>query len=171
MGSGANGSYGSGGSGSQPYAPSYHVVEQELLNDKKDPNIYNKQTGYFKNPLAASIQDSIVNGQVQMNGRSAHGTYTYVMDSSGNIIFGKRYNPNNSNSRAPHPTLIGGKDPTVQCAGMIHFDKGRITWFNNDSGHFRPNSKSLEKVETAMNKLQNTNPNIFSKNYTGGRNR
>ena len=171
MGSGSSGNYFGTKGGSQPYAPYYHVVKQELSKDKKNPDIYNPQTGYFKNPLAANIQDSIVNGQVQMNGRSAHGTYTYVLDLSGNIVFGKRFNPNNPNGRAPHPTLIGGKDPKVQCAGMIHFDKGRISWFDNDSGHYRPNSKSLEKVEKAMEKLQKTNPKIFSKNYTGGRKR
>lgn len=31
----------------------------------------------------------------------------------GNIIFGKRINPNNPQKRAPHPTLIGGVDPKI----------------------------------------------------------
>ena len=104
-----------------------------------------------------------------MNGRTASGTYTYVLDKNGNIIFAKRFNPNNSHSRAPHPTLIGGKNPEVQCAGMIHFDKGRITWYNNESGHFRPNGKSLDKVDLAIEKLRKQNPKIFSKKYSGGR--
>ena len=45
------------------------------------------------------------------------------MDENGNIIFGKRVNPNDSRKRAPHPTLIGGRDPQVQCAGIIEFKK------------------------------------------------
>ena len=171
MGSGSGGPYGgsSGGKGSQPYAPTYQVVNDMMEKDKKDPNIYKPNTGYFKNPLASSIQDSIVNDQIKMNGHSASGTYTYILDENDNIVFAKRYNPNNSHSRAPHPTLVGGKDPVVQCAGMIHFEKGRIVWFNNDSGHFRPNGKSLEKVNVAMEKLKQKYPKIFSKHYTGGK--
>ena len=169
MGSGSRGPYGGSGNGSQPYAPTYHVVGKMMEKDKQDPNIYNPSTGYFRNPYAVSIQDAIVNGQVKMNGHSASGTYTYVLDTEGNIVFAKRYNPNNSRSRAPHPTLIGGKDPIVQCAGMIHFEKGRIVWYSNESGHFRPNGKSLDKVDNAMRKLKEKHPLIFSKNYSGGR--
>jgi len=167
MGSGSSSSY--SGGGSQPYAPTYHVATDMLKKDKQDPNIYDPNKGYFKNPLATTIKDAIVNDKVIMNGKSAHGTYTYVVDTNGNIVFAKRYNPNNSASRAPHPTLIGGKDPTVQCAGMIHFEKGRICWFNNDSGHFRPNSKSLDVVNSAINNLRKKHPNIFDKNYSGGK--
>ena len=99
MGSGSNGPYCSGLSGSQPYAPIYHVVSEMMERDKKDINIYKPSTGYFINPLALSIQDSIVNNQVKMNGHSAHGTYTYVLNTDGNIVFAKRFNPNNSKSQ------------------------------------------------------------------------
>lgn len=167
MGSGSGGSYSHGGS--QPYAPTYHVVSDMMAKDKQDSNVYNPKTGYFRNPLATTIQDAIVNEKVVMNGRSANGTFTYVMDSNGNIVFAKRYNPNNSHSRAPHPTLIGGKNPEVQCAGMICFKNGRISWFNNDSGHFRPNAKSLNKIDSAMKKLRKQHPKIFGKDYSGGK--
>jgi hypothetical protein len=90
-------------------------------------------------------------------------TYTYVLNGNGDIVFAKRFNPNSSKSRAPHPTLIGGKDPQVQCAGMIRIEKGRIVWYNNDSGHFRPNAKSLEKVDNAMEELKRIHPEIFAK--------
>ena len=103
-----------------------------------------------------------------MDNHSAHGTYTYVVNENGDVVFGKRFNPNSSHSRAPHPTLIGGKDPQVQCAGMIRIEKGRIVWYNNDSGHFRPNAKSLSTVDAAMEKLRKTHPEIFAKNYKGG---
>lgn len=167
MGSGISGSY-SSGSGSQPYAESYHVVKEMMDGDKQDPYIYDTKTGYFKNPYATTIQDSIVNGQIKMNGNSANGTYTYVLDDNGNIVFARRYNPNNPDSRAPHPTLIGGKDPTVRCAGMIRIESGRICWFDNDSGHFRPNSKSLEQVNSALEALRERYPTIFNKKYSGG---
>jgi hypothetical protein len=85
------------------------------------------------------------------------------MDKEGNIIFGKRYNPNNPDKRAPHPTLLGGKDPQVQCAGIIVFRKGRILSVDNQSGHFRPDIKSLGKVDAALQKIYNNNPNLFDK--------
>lgn len=167
MGSGSRGPYGSSG-GSQPYAPTYHVVGEMMDRDKQNHNVYNPKSGYFTNPYAVSIQNAIRNGQIQMDNHSAHGTYTYVVNENGDVVFGKRFNPNSSHSRAPHPTLIGGKDPHVQCAGMIRIEKGRIGWYNNDSGHFRPNAKSLSTVDEAMEKLRNTHPEIFAKNYKGG---
>ena len=167
MGSGSSSSY--SGGGSQPYAPTYHVASDMFKKDKQDPNIYNPSKGYFKNPLATTIQNAIVNDKVVMNGVSANGQYTYVMDTKGNIIFAKRFNPNNSHSRAPHPTLIGGKEPVVQCAGMICFKNGRISWYDNDSGHFRPNAKSLDKVDNALNTLRKQHPKIFDKNYSAGK--
>ena len=51
---------------------------------------------------------------------------------------------------------------------MIRIEKGRIVWYNNDSGHFRPNAKSLATVDSAMDKLKQTHPEIFAKNYKGG---
>jgi len=162
MGSGVGGNYGSGG-GSQPYAPSYHVTSDMMSKDKADPDIYNPNTGYFKNPTATDLASAVNGNRIMFNGNSAEGTMTYVMDKDGNIIFGKRINPNDSRKRAPHPTLIGGKDPQVQCAGMITFHKGRIASVDDRSGHFRPNSKSLEKVNQALQRLCDENPNLFTK--------
>lgn len=163
MGSGSGGSY-SGTSGvSQPYAESYHVVSKEINKDKADPDIYDKSTGYFKNPTATDLEKSIDNDRFYLDGEKAHGKYTYVMDEDGTIVFGKRVNPNDGRKRAPHPTLIGGKDPEVQCAGMIEFKKGRIVSVNNDSGHYRPDIKSLDKVDAALQKMYNKNPNLFDK--------
>lgn len=173
MGSSSYGpAYGGGADGgSQPYAPVYHVVPSMMEKDKEDNNIYNPQQGYFTNPLTVPIQSAIKDGQIQMNGHSAFGTYTYAVDLNGDIVFAKRFNPNSSKSRAPHPTLIGGKDPIVQCAGMIRIEKGRIVWYNNDSGHFRPDEKSLVTVERALAKLRSVHPEVFAKNYVGGKKR
>ena len=162
MGSGVSGLY-SQGSGSQPYAPSYHVYSTMMEADKKDPDIYNPKTGYFKNPTATNLESVIVDNKIKFNGHSAEGTMTYVLDNDNNIIFGKRNNPNNARKRAPHPTLIGGKDPQVQCAGMITFQKGKIRSVNAKSGHFRPSKKSLEKVDYILQNLYEANPNLFHK--------
>lgn len=163
MGSGSSGPYGGGSTGSQPYAPSYHVVPDMLTTDKKDSDIYKSSSGYFKNPTATNLENAIDGNRVVFNGKSVEGQFTYVMDTNGNIIFGKRYNPNNSSKRSPHPTLIGGKNPEVQCAGIIKFTKGRILSVDDRSGHFRPNSKSLEKVDSFLDKLYKRNPNLFDK--------
>ena len=163
MGSGSSGPYGGGSTGSQPYAPSYHVVPDMLTTDKKDSDIYKSNSGYFKNPTATNLENAIDGNRVVFNGKSVKGQFTYVMDTNGNIIFGKRYNPNNSSKRSPHPTLIGGKNPEVQCAGIIKFTKGRILSVDDRSGHFRPNSKSLEKVDSFLDKLYKRNPNLFDK--------
>ncbi|MCD8300318.1 MAG: hypothetical protein LUC41_03995 [Clostridiales bacterium] len=161
MGSGTGGNYGGTHGGSQPYAERYHVLKYMLAEDKKDPDIYNPSTGYFKNPKAASLTDSIDNGSIISDGKKAHGSITYVMDKNGNIIFGKRCNPNDGRKRSPHPTLIGGKDPTVQCAGKITFSKGKIVSVNNDSGHYKPNSKSMDKVNSALDDLYSKHPEVF----------
>ena len=163
IGSGSGSSYSGTSGGSQPYQENYHVVSSELNKDKKDSDIYSKKSGYFKNPTSTNLEASFENGSIYMNGSKAHGNFTYVMDKNGNIIFGKRVNPNDRRKRAPHPTLIGGKDPTVQCAGMIEFKKGRIVSVNNQSGHFRPNIESMKKVDSTLTKLYNKHPELFDK--------
>ena len=167
MGSGSNGPYGgsSSGSGSQPYAPTYHVVAEMMDRDKADPEIYNPSTGYPKNPTARNIADSIVHEHIEIGDKTPNGPVTYVLDESGNIIIGKRNNPVNPDKRSPHPMLIGGKNPQVQCAGMIHFSKGKILSIDNQSGHFRPNSKSMDAVYKALKKLYETNPKVFAKDF------
>lgn len=163
MGSGGSGSYSGTNGGSQPYAERYHVVGSELRKDKRDPDIYNPKSGYFKNPTATNMKDAITPNRVVIDGKSAEGTMTYVLDKNGDIIFGKRVNPNDGRKRAPHPTLIGGKDPQVKCAGMITFHKGRILSVDNKSGHYRPNIKSMEKVNEALKKLYDKYPGAFDK--------
>lgn len=163
MGSGSGGSY-SGAGGSQPFASTYHVVTGELAHDKKDPDIYNPKTGYFKNPTASRLDKAAQGNAIYLDGKKANGQYTYVMNENGDIVFGKRSNPNDSSKRAPHPTLIGGKDPIVQAAGMMTFREGKIYSIDNNSGHYRPNIQSMGKVESALQKLYQQNPNLFHKN-------
>lgn len=162
MGSGSSGIYAGTGGGSQPYADSYHVVGAMRDVDKRDPDIYDSNTGYFKNPTATTIKDAVSGNRVEIDGKVPDGPITYVMDTNGNIIIGKRVNPNDGRKRAPHPTLIGGKDPQVQCAGMIRFRKGKIVSVNNNSGHYRPNVESMNKVNDALQRLYDSNPNLFA---------
>ena len=59
--------------------------------------------------------------------------------------------------------MIGGKDPQVQCAGIITFKDGKIFSIDNQSGHYRPNIKSMAKVEAFLDKLYKENPLLFYK--------
>ena len=162
MGSGMSGSYSQTKGGSQPYSELYSVFGSELRKDKENPDIYG-DSGYFKNPSAISLEEAIDGNRFMLAGHRIEGALTYVLDKSGNIIIGKRSNPNSKLKRAPHPTLIGGKDPQVQCAGIIVFRKGRIISVDNRSGHFRPDIKSLDKVIEVLDKLYKKNPNLFDK--------
>ncbi len=167
MGSGGSSGYGNGGKGgSQPYAPTYHVTGDMLSKDKSDSDIYSPTKGYFKNPTATNLESAIDGNRIVFEGRSASNELTYVMNQNGDIIFGKRCNPNDARKRSPHPTLIGGKDPQVQCAGIIKFHKGRILSIDNNSGHYKPNVKSLDKVNAKLQALCDKNPDIFDKNST-----
>lgn len=170
MGSGNGGAYSTNNSrASQPYADNYNVVDSELKKDKADKDIYNPSTGYFKNPNAKTLEAALGNNdRIYSGNNKANGDITYVLNENGQIIFGKRENPNNSKKRSPHPTLIGGKSPKVQCAGMITFRKGQIVSVNNESGHYKPNKKSMSKVYKALEKFKSNHPNAFSPKYKGG---
>lgn len=163
MGSGAKGAYSSGGS--QPYQPTYHVVKSMLELDRK-AGIYKPGRGYFKNPSRTDLEKAIDGDTIMFNGRKAEGDFMYVLDTGGHIIFGERRNPYNSKGRSPHPTLVGGKDPVVQAAGLIHLKDGQIVSFDDQSGHFRPSSKSMDKMEAALRKLYNKNHDLFNAEFT-----
>ena len=67
--------------------------------------------------------------------------------------------------RTPHPTLIGGKDPQVQMAGILDVRNGKIHGYDNQSGHYKPNKKSMEVADEIFGKL---NPNLFHKDFRKG---
>ena len=163
MGSGSSSSYSGTNGSSQEYAETYKVVPKILKKDKEDPNVYDPKTGYFKNPTATDLLEAIKNNSFYIGGIKAGGELTYVLDEDGNIIFGKRINPNDGSKKAPHPTLIGGKNPEVQCAGIIEFRDGKIFSVDNNSGHFKPDKKSLDKVKAILDKLYESNYRLFYK--------
>ncbi len=155
MGSGLKGSYG-GGSGSQPYAPSYHVEKGMHERDVKNGIYHNGH--YDKNPTAKNINDMIKGNYI--GSKTTNIDMPYVIDLRGNIILGKRNGNGREGAPTPHPTLIGGKDPQVQMAGIVHIQGGKIAFYDNQSGHYRPNSKSMNVADEAFGKLPST---IFKK--------
>ena len=148
--------------GSQPYKDLYNVVPDMLKHDMKDEDIYNKETGYFKNPSAFVLQDVVRSGTLfkNNNGKAVY-KLIYVVDEYNNIIVGERLNPNNPDKRSPHPALIGGKNPVVKCAGILEFRDNKIYSVSNQSGHYRPDIKSLKLVEKILQELCNENPLSF----------
>ena len=63
----------------------------------------------------------------------------YVITTNGDIIVGKRNGNGRDGLATPHPTLIGGRNPEVTMAGMLHIHGGKIDSYDTNSGHFKPN--------------------------------
>ena len=149
MGSGAKGNYGEGGDGSQPYAPTYHVVQSMREMDINNNTYHNGR--YDKNPTASNIDDMIKGGYIVS--KTTNIDMPYVIDKNGNIIVGKCNGNGRDSTPTPHPTLIGGKDSKVQMAGIVKIRGGKIVSYDDRSGHYRPSKKSMEVADKAFRKL------------------
>lgn len=102
---------------------------------------------YIKNPTAQNLADLVTDTDTIGSSRMS-GQFMYVVDDVGNIVIGTR-----AGQRMPHPTLIGGANPSVQGAGIVDIRGGRIFSVNNASGHFKPGAGSLEAAEAAFGNL------------------
>lgn len=164
MGSGNSGNYHGTRGCSQLFASFYSVIPDMHEIDISRGIVQNGV--YPKNPTAKDIRDMIHGNYV--GNKNTNGLFAYVIDMKNHIIVGKRNGngTNPSDAPTPHPTLIGGKSPKIQCAGMIDVRGGKIYSFNNQSGHFKPNAKSLEKAAEIFARLSK---NLFHKKYIGGK--
>ncbi|MDO4501105.1 MAG: hypothetical protein Q4B60_07535 [Erysipelotrichaceae bacterium] len=160
MGSGYNSSY-SNTNASQAYSDNYSVMFDMRENDTKIPGVYSEDIGYIKNPTAKNLLDSIVENRVYIDGKIANGKIMYVLDPDDNIVIAIRKNVLGE-KKSPHPTLIGGKNPLVKCAGMMTFNNGKIVSVDNMSGHYKPNLKSLSSVKDKLEAISQDNIKIFS---------
>lgn len=115
-------------------------AEQVLVNDSyiRNPKTYILDASYVRGP----------GGKIEINGVLANGEYMYVVDLENNIILGSRA------GHMPHPTLIGGKNPRVQAAGMVDIRGGLIKEIDNVSGHYKPPGNTIAAAQRAFqNKL------------------
>lgn len=119
------------------------VTDDELLKDKarkfgggKGKPIWTQQKGYIVNPSRVNVSQLQISKSGRITGAFRNGRFMYVVDARGEVWLGKRLA--SSAGSLPHPTLIGGKSPTVQAAGMVEIRGGRIVNINNHSGHFKP---------------------------------
>ena len=149
MGSGSSGIYTGTSSQSQPFSPSYYV-EPKMHKSDIDKGIYH-DGNYDKNPTAQNLND-MINGNY-IGDKRTNKDMPYVIDMNGNIIVGARNGNGKDGLPTPHPTLIGGKNPQVQMAGMLHIQGGKIASYDNISGHFKPNPKSMPVADDAFGKL------------------
>lgn len=163
MGSGICGNYSGTIEKSQSFSPKGYHVDKPMLEHDREKGTY-KDDGYSKNPTAININDAIIDGKIVVDGKVANGQFTYVVDLNGNLIIGRR---NGSNKfQTPHPSLIGGKDPVVKMAGMVDIRNGKIHGWDDRSGHFKPNIKSMKYADEAFDKLSKE---IFVKDFNGGK--
>ena len=132
----------------------YSAVPEMHELDKGRYTFRPNETGYVKNPTAQNITNYINNTNYLGTGGkkgSLNGLYMYVVDANNNIIIGNRaigqVSGVESGKGLPHPTLIGGFEPKVQGAGIVTIQGGKIIKVDNASGHFKPDSSSLGKVE------------------------
>lgn len=150
MGSGISGNYNGTylAEKSQPYAKSYSVTS-EMLQFDINRGVYNGT--YEKNPTARKIED-VINGEFIIS-ENRNRYLTYVIDMDDNIIVAERNGNGFTGKATPHPTLIGGENPKVKMAGILYLDKGKITNYDNMSGHYKPNIKSMKVAKNAFDKL------------------
>lgn len=159
MGSSYSDSYSGTKEKSQPYKTYYHVVDSMHKHDIETGAF--KDGEYLKNPTAQNIQE-MINGDYIINKLYTNESLTYVITEDDQIIVGRR----NGNGRGegkiptPHPSLIGGPNPKVKMAGMLHIEGGKIVSYDDRSGHFRPNKKSMKIADEVFKKLPK---NLFYK--------
>ena len=114
---------------------------------------------YIKNPTAQNMSDLIKPGSNYVGNSKMNGQFMYVVDTNGNIVIGSR-----AGQHMPHPTLIGGTNPTVQGAGIVEIRGGKIYSIDNASGHFKPDSSCMTSVQNAFGQLPS---NVFHKDFQG----
>ncbi len=69
------------------------------------------------------------------------GCVAYVITLDGKLVTHEHINVNKSEGAYRHSTLAGGRP--VLCAGLIKVVNGKITYIDNNSGHYKPESANL----------------------------
>ena len=145
MGSGPKGPY----TESQPYSHLYSVEKSMHQKDIK-AGIYH-DGHYDRNPTAKKLNEMISGNYI--GDKHTNIIMPYVIDKNGDIIVGKRNGNGRDGPATPHPTLIGGRSPKVQMAGMLYIQGGKIIFYDANSGHYKPNIKSMAIADKAFGKL------------------
>lgn len=148
---------------SQPYKKQYSVYAKMMKKDIKY-GVYDTVVGYKKNPTAQNL-GKMINGNYIVS-KHFNKKVPYVITVDGEVIIGSRNGNGKTPSKlpTPHPTLIGGRDPKVRMAGMLDIRGGKIYSYDNQSGHYRPNIKSMKWADKAFKSFPK------HKKFNGGKN-
>ena len=131
-----------------------HIMSKAVCTREMSKTVPSTMGTMIRTPTAKNIND-MINGNY-IGGKTTNIDMPYVIDLNGNIILGKRNGNGREGAPTPHPTLIGGKDPQVQMAGIVHIQGGKIASYDNQSGHYKPSSKSMSVADEAFGKLPST---------------
>jgi hypothetical protein len=72
----------------------------------------------------------------------ANAKYIFVRMTTGELLLHHSFR---------HPVLAGGKP--VLYAGEMHFDNGRLDWWSNGSGNYRPDPEHAEQAHLPMERF------------------
>ncbi|MFE0025053.1 DUF4157 domain-containing protein [Amycolatopsis sp. NPDC059021] len=134
--------------------------------DKTVKPVWTEASGYVKNPSARKLESLVQNGKI--GGGFENGVFPYAIDTNGEAILGKRLGERGGGpGRAtglPHPTLIGGKNPTGLAFGDVEIRAGRIYRIDNQSGHMQPGRARLGIASKTFLKLPTSafHPDFFA---------
>ncbi|MGL9718280.1 MAG: hypothetical protein ACR5K9_06405 [Wolbachia sp.] len=87
----------------------------------------------------------------------------YVITLDGKLVTHKHINVNESKWAYRHSTLAGGKP--VLCSGLMKVKKGKITYIDNNSGHYKPTSANLYNAVDKLKGLFSDNAEIICRPY------
>jgi site-specific DNA-methyltransferase (adenine-specific) len=124
MGSGISGSYFGTRGAEQSYSKLYSVASDMLKIDRQDLDIYSPKTGYFKNPTATDLLESVKDNKVLYRTKEADGDFMYVLNNNGRMIFNCFDWVRDSSTPKVHPTQK--PVPLLERLIEIFTDKGDV---------------------------------------------
>ena len=131
----------------QKYHNEYSVYSKMRKKDIKH-GIYSTESGYAKNPTQQNLKVMVKGNYIV--GKQYNKRVPYVITANNEVIIGDRNGNGRYGKPTPHPTLVGGKDPKVRMAGMLDIRGGKIYSYDDRSGHYRPNEKSIKWADEAF---------------------
>jgi len=137
---------------SQPFQEEYSVYSKMLEKDIRHGVYQLDKGGYSVNPTSKSLDEMIKDNYII--GKGVTTALPYVIDTNENVIVGKRNGNGRYGLQTPHPTLIVGLDPKVKMAGMLYIKNGKIAYYDDRSGHYRPNKESMKYADKAFKKYK-----------------
>jgi len=87
----------------------------------------------------------------------------YVITLDGKLVTHQHINVNEGELACRHSTLAGGKP--VLCSGLMKVKEGKITYIDNNSGHYKPTSANLYNAVKKLEGLFSDDAKIVCRPY------